>query len=89
MLLKEESVWARLNDRVAIRFTCLCDIKAKKYAVQSVDYFYIEDIYQFDFFKQFIELLIEMSHERDDWFDTLEEAIEGFGSPCSDPNEEE
>ncbi len=89
MFLKEEFVWKRLDHRAAIRFSCLHDIEENKYAVQSGDYFYMEDIHAHDFQRQFVELLLEMSHERDDWFDSLEEAIDdhllrfGIGYPLA------
>ena len=87
MLMKEEMVWFRLNDKLAVRFTCLCNLRSNKYLVQSGDYFRLplsKDSIQY-FHAQFVDFFIDITVDRSDWFDTLEAAIDdhiaqfGFG----------
>ncbi|WP_410211704.1 hypothetical protein [Aquirhabdus sp.] len=76
-LYQEIMIWKRLNQKSAARYTCLHDLKNKKYIVQSRDCFHLPfDKAQADYHeRQFIELFIEESTSESEWFDSLEDAI--------------
>lgn len=77
-LFKEILVWKPINNKMAVRYFCFCNLENNTYCVQSADYFHLpmdeEHIKQSK--KQAIELLLELPpNERCDWFDSLEQAV--------------
>ncbi|WP_417680493.1 hypothetical protein [Roseibium sp.] len=77
-LFKEISVWRRINDKTAIRYRCLQDLKSGKYAVSNADGFRVGDGEKHRTYLEnlFVELLTETSpSERCDWFEVLCDAI--------------
>jgi hypothetical protein len=76
-LYKEIHIWRRINDTMATRYTCLQNLRDKRYAVQSLDFFHenaVGDQSRY-FQEQFLELLLETPpSERRGWFTTLEGA---------------
>jgi hypothetical protein len=77
-IFREIQVWKRLSDKSAVRYSCVSDLSAEKYAVQSADFFRIpiDESQIRGFEKQFVELFIEESVlDRCEWFTTLELAI--------------
>lgn len=77
-LYTEIMVWKRLDDKSAVRYFCLGNVKTKKYAVQNADFFRLpfKELQFRASERQLIELFIEISPlERCNWFDTIEEAI--------------
>lgn len=77
-LFKEIHVWRRINETMATRYTCLQNLRDKRYKVQSLDFFHenaVGDQSRY-FQEQFLELLLEtLPTERGRWFTTLEAAI--------------
>lgn len=74
----EFRVWHSSESGQAIKYICFQSLLTKKYCVQSSDRFYLpidkNQIHQSEL--QAIELFMEISpHERCEWFDSLEEAI--------------
>jgi hypothetical protein len=71
-------VWKRLDDKRAVRFTCLEDISKHLFIVQSADFFSVPVkpslIAYFD--NNFVDLFIGLDPEnRQKWSSSLEEAV--------------
>jgi hypothetical protein len=78
MLYQETLIWKRLDEKSAVRYSCLRNCGTGKFTVQSADYFRLplsqESVQQFQ--RQFVELFCEIDPtERAQAFDSVEEAI--------------
>jgi hypothetical protein len=77
-LYREVLVWRRMNDVCAVRYTCFEDLSAERFAVQSADFFHLDDVAHYAALhdKQKVELFIEIPiAERCAWYGSLAEAI--------------
>ena len=76
-LFRQISIWKRLDQKKAVRFSCVEDVEMNKFAVQSADFFTIpikgEQISYLE--RLFPERFIEVEWEQREWFDSVEEAI--------------
>jgi hypothetical protein len=96
-LYRQVAVWARNNDSEAVRYHLIEDLSARKFSVQSVDFFYPSTPYDTILYleKNFAILLMIKSREPH-WSESIEDAVEAFDTnyakvdrPLDDCEEEE